>query len=309
MADLESREWTKVTAKGERGDLEAICAVMGMVDNGLMIEDYSDFPLDGMYGTLVDEAILSADRERVAVSVFVPAERSVGDALAFLGERFSASGIRAELLCEGLREQDWAESWKQYYQPVPIGSVTIVPTWQEYTPSEGETVVRMDPGMAFGSGTHETTRLAILLLLDTVRGGEQLLDIGCGSGILSIVASKLGAASCAAYDIDPVAVRVAEENARENGAENVTCAVSDLLASVAVPCGGFDLAVANIVADILLRLAPDVGAKLRPGGHYIVSGIIEPRLEDVRREMVSRGFVLEKTLSENDWYAMRFLRL
>ncbi len=306
---MESREWTKVTARGELGALDEICAVMGMIDNGLMIEDYSDFPLDGMYGTLVDESILNADRGRVAVSLFVPAERSVGDALAFLRERFAASGIRAELLCEGLREEDWSQSWKQYYQPVPIGSVTIVPSWQEYTASEGETVVRMDPGMAFGSGTHETTRLAILLLQETVRGGERVLDIGCGSGILSIVASKLGALSCAAYDIDAVAVRVAQENALADGAENVSCAVSDLLASVTAPLGGFDLAVANIVADVLLRLAPDIGAQLRPGAHYIVSGIIEPRLEDVRREMVSRGFALEKTVSENDWYAMRFLRL
>lgn len=306
---MENREWTKVTARAAREELEAVAAVMGMVDNGLMIEDYSDFPLDGMYGTLVDESILSADRESVAVSVFIPAERSVSDALAFLRERFSASGIRAELLLEGLREQDWAESWKQYYHPVRVGRVTVVPSWQAYEAEEGETVVRMDPGMAFGSGTHETTRLAISLISETVQGGERVLDVGCGSGILSIVASKLGAAECAAYDIDPVAVRVAGENALENGATGVTCAVSDLLGSVRVPSGGFDIAVANIVADILLRLAPDIGAYIRPGGRYVVSGIIEPRLEDVRREMLSRGFAAEKTVSENDWYAMRFVRL
>ena len=301
-------EWTKVTAAGARADLDDICAVMGMLDNGLMIEDYSDFPLDGMYGTLVDESILNADRERVSVSIFIPTERSLSDALAFLRERFAASGIRAEILCEGLREKDWAESWKKYYHPVSIGRVTIVPSWQEYTAREGETVVRMDPGMAFGSGTHETTRLAIRLLERTVTGGEHVLDIGCGSGILSIVASKLGAGDCAAYDIDPVAVRVAQENAKADGAHNVVCGVSDLLASVQTPTGGFDLAMANIVADILLRLAPDIGSHLRPGGKYIVSGIIAPRRDEVTEQMESRGFVLEKVICENDWYAARFCR-
>ena len=305
----QKNEWTQLTAKADRGELEAITAVMSMIDNGLMIEDYSDIPLDGMYGTLVDESILSADRTRIAVSVFIPAERSVGDAVAFLRERFAASGIKAELSLAGVAEEDWAESWKQYYHPVPIGRVTIVPSWQEYAPAEGELVVRMDPGMAFGSGTHETTRLAVLLLEEVIAGGETLLDVGCGSGILSIVSSKLGASACYAYDIDPVAVRVARENVLADGAENIVCDVSDLLKQVKTPAGGFDIAVANIVADILLRLAPDIGAQLHRGSAYIVSGIIASRLDDVKNEMLSRGFAVEKVISENDWYACLFRRL
>ena len=302
-------EWTKLTASADRGELEAITAVMSMIDNGLMIEDYSDIPLDGMYGTLVDESILSADRNRIAVSVFIPAERSVGDAVAFLRERFAASAIKAEISLEGVGEEDWAESWKQYYHPVPIGCVTIVPSWQEYDAKEGEIIVRMDPGMAFGSGTHETTRLATLLLQQTLKGGEVVLDVGCGSGILSIVASKLGASACYAYDIDPVAVRVARENVEADGAKNIYCDTSDLLMQVKTPRGGFDVAVANIVADILLRLAPDIGSHLHKGSAYIVSGIIASRLDDVRREMLSRGFAEETVISENDWYACLFRRL
>ena len=302
-------EWTKLTASADRGELEAITAVMSMIDNGLMIEDYSDIPLDGMYGTLVDESILAADRNRVAVSVFIPAERSVGDAVAFLRERFAASAIKAEISLEGVGEEDWAESWKQYYHPVPIGCVTIVPSWQEYDAKEGEIIVRMDPGMAFGSGTHETTRLATLLLQQTLKGGEVVLDVGCGSGILSIVASKLGASACYAYDIDPVAVRVARENVEADGAKNIYCDTSDLLMQVKTPRGGFDVAVANIVADILLRLAPDIGSHLHKGSAYIVSGIIASRLDDVRREMLSRGFAEETVISENDWYACLFRRL
>ncbi len=303
---MEATEWTKLTARVACEDLECAAAVMSMLDNGLMIEDYSDFSFEGMYGTLVDESILQADKTVAFVSIFVPREKSLGDYIAFLRERFSASGIRADILTEGVNEEDWAESWKKYYAPVPIGGVTIVPSWQDYTARRDEIVVRMDPGMAFGSGTHETTRLAILLLEDTVRGGERLLDVGCGSGILSIVASRLGAGLCRAYDIDPVAVRVAEENVRADGAAHVECGVSDLLSGVAPIDGGYDVAVANIVADILLRMAPDISGYLHPGAAYITSGIIEPRLGEVTAAMTALGFAVEKVISENDWYAVRF---
>lgn len=305
----EEAEWTKLTARAPREALEQVTAVMSMLDNGLMIEDYSDFPLDGMYGTLLDETILNADRTSVAVSLFVPAEKSLSDAVAFLRERFSACGIDATLSREGLREEDWAESWKQYYHPVPLGKITIVPAWQDYAPADGELIVRMDPGMAFGAGTHETTRLAVCLLGETVTGGERVLDVGCGSGILSICAAKLGAASCDAYDIDPVAARVAAENVRDNGEESrITCGVSDLLASVSAPAGGYDIAVANIVADILLRMAPDIGSFLHPGSYCIVSGIIGRQLGEVRAAMESNGFEEDRITTENDWYAVRYRR-
>jgi ribosomal protein L11 methyltransferase len=303
---MDQAEWTKLTVKTGRDDLETVSAIMSMLDNGLMIEDYSDFPLDGMYGELIDESILSADRESVSISIFVPAEKSLGDAVAFLRERLAALGIEHEVLLEGLREEDWAESWKKYYHPIPLGRITVVPAWQEYEAREGELVVRMDPGMAFGAGTHETTRLAILLLGEEIRGGESVLDIGCGSGILSIAAATLGATECRAYDIDPVAVRVAAENVAASGVGHIVCGVSDLLRSAEQRDGGYDIAVANIVSDILLRLAPDVGTYLHAGSAYIVSGIIAPRLDEVREAMRAEGFAEEKIISENDWYAVRF---
>lgn len=297
-------EWTKLTARGKTQDLSEITAVMSMLDNGLMIEDYSDVTLDGVYGDLIDESILNADREHVCVSLFVPAEKSVAECISFLRERFAALSLDVTLETEGMREEDWAESWKQYYHPIPLGRVTVVPAWQEYTPKEGEAIIRMDPGMAFGTGTHETTRLVMKMMQDVIAGGERVLDLGCGSGILSLCASKLGASFCAAYDIDPVAVRVAEENIREDGASNIVCGVSDLLRSVDVSGGKYDFVLANIVADVILRLLPDVGAYMKDGGRMILSGIICPRADEVRAAAVANGFTIIEEREENDWLAI-----
>ncbi len=297
-------EWTKLTAHGAHADLEEITAVMSMLDNGLMIEDYSDLSTDGMYGALIDETLLNADKTRVAVSLFVPAERNLAEYTSFLKERFSTLGIDATLSTEGMREEDWAESWKQYYKPIHLGRVTIVPAWEEYSPAAEEVIVRMDPGMAFGTGTHETTRLVMKLLQDEVKGGETVLDVGTGSGILAICASKLGAARCAAYDIDPVAVKVARENVNDNNCDNITCGVSDLLRGVDLTKGPYDLCVANIVADIIIRMAPDIGACLTENGRLIVSGIIGCRAEEVREALTSRGFAIVREEAENDWLAI-----
>ncbi len=301
---MTNTEWTKLTAHGALADLEAITAVMSMLDNGLMIEDYSDLTTDGMYGALIDEALLNADKNKVAVSLFVPAEKNLSEYTAFLKERFETLGLSVTLTADGVREEDWAESWKQYYKPIHLGRVTIVPAWENYTAGEGEVIVRMDPGMAFGTGTHETTRLVLRLLEKEIQGGERVMDVGTGSGILAICASKLGAASCHAYDIDPVAVRVAKENVRDNGCDNITCGVSDLLAGVDMTEGPYDICLANIVADIILRMAPDVGGCLKTGGKLIVSGIIGSRVGDVRDALSRQGFRMVKEIAENDWRAL-----
>lgn len=297
-------EWTKLSVRGKTEQLDEIAAVMSMLDNGLMIEDYSDVSLDGVYGDLIDESILNADRDHGAVSIFVPAEKPISEYVAFLRERFAALEMDVKLETEGLREEDWAEAWKQYYKPIPLGRVTVVPAWQEYTPREGEKIIRMDPGMAFGTGTHETTRLVMRFLQDVIAGGERVLDLGCGSGILSLCASKLGASFCAAYDIDPVAVRVAEENVRADGADNIVCGVSDLLRSVDISGGKYDFVVANIVADVIIRLLPDVGDYMTEDGRMIVSGIICPRAEEVRAAIAENGFSVVEERQENDWLAI-----
>ena len=296
--------WTKLTVTGNVADLDEITAIMSMLDNGLMIEDFSDFSLNGMYGELVDDTILNADKSTVRVSIFVPEERNYREYVEFLNARLPASGVRASIDVEGVCEDDWAESWKQYYKPVPLGKITVVPAWEKYDPREGEIIIRMDPGMAFGTGTHETTRLVIRLMQDELRGGERVLDVGTGSGILSICASKLGAGWCNAYDIDPVAVKVARDNVKSDGCDNITVDVSDLLAGVDLSGGKYDFCVANIVADIIIRMLPDVRTYLKEGAPLILSGIIGERADEVRRAAVAQGFTVEREITENDWVGM-----
>lgn len=301
--------WTKLTVKGNTRDLDTITSVMSMLDNGLMIEDYSDFTLNGMYGDLVDDSILNADKNTVKVSLFVPEEKNLGEYRAYITERLSALGVDATIECEGMNEEDWSESWKQYYKPIPLGRVTIVPAWEEYTPKDGEVVIKMDPGMAFGTGTHETTRLVMRIMQDEIRGGERVLDVGTGSGILSICASKLGALSCNAYDIDPVAVKVARENAERDGCTNITVGVSDLLRGVDLSGGKYDFCVANIVADIIIRMMPDIGAYLKDGAPLILSGIISERADEVRASVKENGFTVVREERENDWLALMVRRV
>ncbi|MBQ7387001.1 MAG: 50S ribosomal protein L11 methyltransferase [Clostridia bacterium] len=300
--------WTKLTVTANVRDLDDVVAVMSMLDNGLMIEDFSDFSFNGMYGELVDESILNADKETVKVSLFVPEERSLAEYRDFITSRLGALGIKGELTADGVNEDDWAESWKQYYKPVPLGRVTIVPAWEDYAAKDGEVIIKMDPGLAFGTGTHETTRLVIRLMQDEIHGGERVLDVGTGSGILSICASKLGAQSCNAYDIDPVAVKVARENAAADGCDNITVGVSDLLRGVDLSSGKYDFCVANIVADIIIRMLPDIKDYLKEGSPLILSGIIGERADEVRAAVIAQGFAVEKEITENDWVGM-FVRV
>ena len=300
--------WTKLTVRSEIGFLDDICAVMCMLDNGLMIEDYSDVSINGMYGDLIDESILNADKSKVAVSIFVPEERNLAEYTAFITERFRTLEIEGEISFEGVNEQDWAESWKKYYHPIKLGKITIVPAWERYDASEDEIILRMDPGMAFGTGTHETTRLVIEMMQKILTGNERVLDVGTGSGILAICASKLGAKSVAAYDIDPVAVRVARDNIETDGATNITCDTSDLLASVDTTNGKYDVVLANIVADIIIRMLPDIDPYLADDGKIIMSGIISPRADEVRASIAENGLRIVAEMQENDWLAIMACR-
>ena len=302
-------EWTqvRVTVKLER--LDDLVAIMSMVSNNLQIEDYSDIDLKTCYGDLIDESILNADKTIASVSVYLPAERSVAECIAFLRERFEASELTdAKIETVGVNEEDWANSWKAYYKPIKIGErLVIVPAWEKYTPADGELIVRMDPGMAFGTGTHETTRLVIKLLETYTRTGCRMLDVGTGSGILAICASKLGAGECRAYDIDPMAVRVANENIKDSGLTNITCEVSDLLHQVD-KSKPYDLICANIVADIIIRMTPDVGELMHKDTVLLASGIIMERSDDVVECFEKHGFRIVERLEENGWCGLAVMK-
>lgn len=296
-------QWTQITATGSHSDVETIEAVMSMLSNWLMTEDYADIEqdLDGVYGDLIDEDLLARDRTVCAVSAFVPAADNPAEHIAFARSHLALAGVDAELSVGGtVSEADWADQWKKYYKPIHTGRrVVIVPVWEKYDPAPGEVTVLMDPGMAFGTGTHETTRLCAAMLEDYSPEGKRVLDVGCGSGILAVTAAKLGAAEAFACDIDPQSVKVARENCELNHTPNVRCEVSDLFASV--PEGKYDVILANIVADIIIRLAPDAPRFLADGGVMIVSGIITERADEVKSALADAGLVLLSERTENGW--------
>lgn len=299
--------WTQLRVAVKTEDIERAAAIMSMLDNGIMIEDYSDIEtgLKTCYGDLIDENILNADKSVGAVSIYVPEDRNYNDYTAFLRDRFSAEGIDAKIELIGVDEEEWSTAWKKYYHPIKVGEkLVIVPMWEKYEEKPGEIIVRMDPGMAFGTGTHETTRLVCGLIEKYLVPGQRMLDVGTGSGILAICASKLGAKECLAYDIDPVAVRVAKENVKDNELTNISCGVSDLLKDVDLSGGKFDFAVANIVADIIVRMSDDIGNYIKDGAYLICSGIIERYEADVRAAMERNGFDIVETARESDWVAM-----
>lgn len=213
-------------------------------------------------------------------------------------------------------EEDWANAWKTYYKPVQITDrLTIKPTWETYTAGDDELVIELDPGMAFGTGTHPTTTLCLRALEHTITGGEDVIDVGTGSGILAIAAAKLDANHVLALDLDPVAVSSATENVRLNGIEQrVTVMESDLLQALNRPNGTpssapsqlgitppVQIVVANILADIIIQVIPDVRAALASGGTFIASGIIQSKAAEVERALTDAGFTITHQLEDQDW--------
>ena len=300
-----SKEWSQVKVTVELSKLDTLVAIMSMIDLNLMIEDFSDVDLKTCYGDLIDESILNADKTIASVSVFIPAEKSVSDAVAFIKERARDVELEIKLEINGVNEEDWATAWKAYYKPVHIGEkMVIVPMWESYDEKPGEVIVRMDPGMAFGTGTHETTRLVVTLLEKYTSEGCRVLDVGTGSGILAICASKLGAGECKAYDIDPVAVRVARENIKDNDCDNISCDVSDLLYGVDLSGGQYDVVCANIVADIIIRMCPDISKYMKDDAILLASGIITERADEVVTAAEANGLRIRERLEDNGWCAL-----
>lgn len=301
--------WTQIRVTVKLPLLDELIAIMSMVSNNLQIEDYSDIDLKTCYGDLIDESILNADKTIASVSVYLSSDRSVPECIAFLKERFASSGLDdAKIETVGVNEEDWANAWKAYYKPIKIGKrLVIVPAWEKYEAADGELVVRMDPGMAFGTGTHETTRLVIRMLEDYVKPGCRMLDVGTGSGILAICASRLGARECKAYDIDPMAVRVANENIKDSGLTNITCEVSDLLRQ-ADRSAPYDLICANIVADIIIRMTPDVSPFMHENTVLLASGIISERAEDVITCFEKNGYRIVERLEDNGWCGLAVMK-
>lgn len=275
---------------------------------GTQILDRSDLPDPGKPTAnweLMDQSVIDAMPVDVQVKAWFD-EDTLKKILTALKEQLSLFKLNEgmgtlALTMQGVREEDWAENWKQYYKPFRIGAHMVVkPTWEDWDTQPGDLIIEIDPGMAFGTGTHETTAMCVSLIEKYYQGGS-LLDVGTGSGILAIAAARLGAKDIVAVDIDPDAVRVAKENVAHNGLENaIDVRQGDLLRGLD---RSFDLAVANILAPVICMLAGPLKRHLKAGGRFICSGIIADAEEDVKQALLKEHYIIDETCHRGDWVA------
>ncbi|NLB99446.1 MAG: 50S ribosomal protein L11 methyltransferase, partial [Lactobacillales bacterium] len=258
-----------------------------------------------------DERPLPGEEDDVLVKAYYPDTESFLETLALIKDSMANMTItelnlgKYTLLINDVKEEDWENSWKAYYHPVRITRyLTVVPFWETYEKEqEDEKLLVMDPGMAFGTGTHPTTKLSLEALETTIRGGEKVIDVGTGSGVLSIAAKALGAEEVHAFDIDEIATRQAKENIALNQyANDVTVEPNNLLNGI--KNANADLIVANILAEILMLMVDDAWDNLKDNGYFILSGIINSKREELEEKLLSRGFVIEQAKISGDWHCL-----
>lgn len=278
---------------------------IGTAEWGFYTEDYSDLE-EGAWEIahidIIDEELLARDRTTSKIHIYIPENENPSEILEILKERLNASGIDYSTDTSTVFESDWKDNWKKYFKPTEIGNrLAIKPSWEEYD-NPARVILHIDPGAAFGTGTHATTLMCLEYLDSSVSGGEKVLDIGCGSGILAAAAVLLGAEKADGVDIDPVAVKVARENAELNGiGDKLDFICGDLAEKIS---GKYDIVCANIVADIIIRLTDNVTDYMNDGAHLICSGIINERADEVIEAIKSAGLKISKVLEKDGWTAL-----
>ena len=304
--------WLEVTVETSDAQMEALCAKLTMNGaEGLVMESEEDFKTfleqNRQYWDYVDDALLERMRGVARIKFYVTDDEA-GKALMAQALR----GIENPVSTAPLKEEDWAYSWQKYYQPMTVGeTLYIVPEWERGKPiPEGRTAVYLNPGLTFGTGSHASTQLCLTLLEKSRIPGSALLDLGCGSGILSIAALNLGCSQATGVDIDPKAVDVAYENAALNsiGRDRYAVRAGDVLSDKALveelaQTGPYDLVLANIVADVIIPLSAQVGRFLSGHGLFICSGIIDTRADEVQAALEKNGLRILERLEKDGWCA------
>lgn len=310
--------WTEVSIATSHDGIDPVCAfLISMGIESMQIEDYEDFESfideNRKYWDYVDEELYEKKRGVYAVKIYLPDIPSGRETLALLREQLPLLRSRVpdtnlgslEISLGSVSEQDWETSWKQYYKPTEIGErLLIVPEW-EPVPDTGRAVFLNNPGMSFGTGTHASTRLALIFLERCIREGHSVADLGCGSGILAICAVLLGAKRAVAVDIDQNAVNITRENAALNRvSDRIEAYCGDVMSDSALVSKighEHNLVLANIVADVIINITDTAKNSLLPGGLFISSGIIEDRLDEVAEQIRASGFKITEIEKSEGW--------
>ncbi len=300
-------EWTEIKIIISSKDTFVASDIANMVvPYGIYIEDYTDLEEAAMsiaHIDLIDEQLVAKDRSVAIIHIYINPEENALESVAFLSERFNAEGIEHKIELSAVKESDWADNWKQYFKPLEIGDrLAVCPSWEDYDNCDGRKVLRIDPGAAFGTGAHDTTRLCLSVLDKVCCDDKTILDIGSGSGILAISALLLGCSEATGVDIDPLAVKVAKTNAELNGlADKCDFFCGDLVDKIT---GQFDIVCANIVADVIIKLCDSVMQFIKDDGIFVCSGIIDSRETDVLEKLEAVGLRVAERYTSAGWVAL-----
>lgn len=305
MEQNKNESWTEIAITVGTQDIDTAGNIANMVvPYGIYIEDYSELEAEVMeiaHIDLIEKSLLEADRTKGIIHVYVNPHENPLEAVSFIKERLDAQNISYDIRIADCAQEDWVNNWKQYFHPMPIGEKLLIrPTWENEYDADGRKVLHIEPGLAFGTGSHPTTKLCLETLERYIDESSTVLDIGCGSGILSIACLLLGAKRAFGVDIDSLAVKTSLANAKENGfGPDCFNAVQGNLSDKV--SGKYSVVVANIVADIIMEFNKEVGKFLDDGGLYITGGIIESREDEVLLSFAQNGFEVVERFEEKGW--------
>lgn len=302
-------DWIEFLIEVAAEDIDRAADIANMVvPYGIYIEDYRNLEAETWEIAnidLIDEELLGKDRNKGYIHIYIAPEENPQEAVAFLSERFTASAIGHKIDLSACKNEDWENNWKAYFKPMPVGEKLLIqPLWiDEIDNPENRAVLSIEPGLAFGTGGHHTTKLCLETLERYVKAGDAVLDTGCGSGILAIASLLFGAESAVGVDIDELAVKTAVENGKLNGFTEPQYRI--LQGNLADKVDGvYNVVVANIVADVIMLFAKDVGRFMREDAVFITSGIIDTREAEVQAALRENGFAVTERNEQSGWVCL-----